>query len=146
MTRINKEMNTYEEYHTAFEQTNYVVYPTENKSVAIKINHTPTSLLPFFPELKSWAVITAWNPLPDVLSLEENNTRNEALRLDIEALGLQYCPANGIAINEMWMEEGFFIQNCTQQQANTLAAKFGQLAFVYGEISEVAKLIYTEKR
>ena len=142
MSEINKK-GTPHEYHDAFEQTDFVVYPTQNESFTISIHQYNSKLFKHFPDLNTWAVITAWNPLPDILAKEENLSRNMALENELKSLGLNYCASLGIAKDKSWSEESYFIENCTQLEANSLAKKFGQLAFVFGEIKQPSQLIYT---
>lgn len=142
MSNIKKNL-THLEYQTAFEETNYVVFPNPNESFVIKIHQTNIEVRQYFPHLNTWAVITAWNPLPDILAKEENLSRNMALENELKSLGLNYCASLGIAKDKSWSEESYFIENCTQLEANSLAKKFGQLAFVFGEIKQPSQLIYT---
>ena len=94
-------------------------------------------------QLNSWAFITAWNPSPEILSLEENRNRNQNLEEEISSFGLKYCHGIGISADEQWSEESFFIENISLDKANEWAVKYGQLAFIYGKKSEKAKLVYT---
>jgi hypothetical protein len=61
------------EHHQAFLNTNYRVL--QNPFIDIKVNQANAE----FSNLKNWAFITAWNPMPDILSLEENQARNQDL-------------------------------------------------------------------
>lgn len=125
------------EHHQAFLNTTYRVL--QNPSIDIKINHVATK----FSKLENWAFITAWNPLPDILSLDENQSQNQQLEEDIKQLGLKYTLGLGISEDEKWSEESFFIENISLVNANELASKYGQLAFVFGESGQNAILIYT---
>jgi hypothetical protein len=125
------------EYHQAFLNTTYRVL--QSRLIDIKINE----LHPALNHLENWAFITAWNPLPDILSLEENQNRNENLEEDIKKLNLKYSLAVGISEDEKWSEESLLIENMDLATANNLAKKYGQLAFVYGQIGSIAILHYT---
>lgn len=125
------------EHHQAFLNTTYRVLQTP--FIDIKINQVATKL----SELGSWAFITAWNPLPDILSLKENQVRNYRLEEDIKQLELRYSLGLGISEDEKWSEESFFIENISIIDANELASKYGQLAFVFGDSGQKATLIYT---
>ena len=138
-----KKNNTHLEYQSAFEETNYVVFPKSNESFVLKIHQTNIELQQYFPHLNTWAFITAYNPLPEILSAEENAKRNKDLEKEIKALGLSYHNARGIAKDGNWSEERFFVEDCTTIEANSLAKKYGQLAFVFGEIKQPSQLIYT---
>ena len=94
--------------------------------------------------MNSWAFITAWNPSPEILPLEENRIRNKNLEDDIIKLGLKYSIGIGISADERWAEESFFIENISLDKANEWAAKYKQLAYVFGNKNEPANLIYTK--
>lgn len=92
----------------------------------------------------SWTFITAWNPSPEILTLEENRIRNKNLEYDIIKFGLKYSNGIGISADEQWSEESYFIENISLDKTNELAAKYGQLAYVFGTKNEVATLLYTK--
>jgi hypothetical protein len=125
------------EHHEAFLNTTYRVL--QSPFVDIKISQSPVE----FCKLENWAFITAWNPLPQILSLEENQIRNKQLEEDIKQIDLKYTVGLGISQDELWSEESFFIENINLSIANQLACKYGQLAFVYGESDQNAELVYT---
>lgn len=128
---------TPQETHQAFLNTTFKVLA--NPSFDIHINE----IVQETNDLVSWAFITAWNPLPNLLSDEENKRRNQQLVQDIESLGLSYSLGIGISADEKWSEESLFIKNINLKKANELAKKYGQLAFVYGCKKEKATLVYT---
>jgi len=129
---------TTEQLQQAFLNTSYkVVAKTE---FTIKID----TIIPEVQNLNSWAFITAWNPLPEILSIEENRIRNKNLEEDIIKVGLKYYKGIGISEDEQWSEESFFIENISQDKANEWAEKYNQLAYVFGYKNEKANLIYTK--
>jgi hypothetical protein len=125
------------EHHQAFLNTTYRVL--QSPSIDLKINKRQPAL----NHCKNWALITAWNPLPDILSLHENKDRNKGLEEDINKLSLKYSKAVGISEDENWSEESLFIENIDFPTANKLASKYGQLAFVFGKPGQNAILSYT---
>jgi hypothetical protein len=42
-----------------------------------------------------------------------------------------------------WSEESFLIENIEQEDARTASAKFGQLAFLFGDRNSGNQLIFT---
>ena len=126
----------------AFLETSYIVQ-TESP-VVLKIGEIPTQLFQNFPEIKTWAFITAWNPLPDVFSRDQNDFRNNQLKFLLEEEGFIFYPGVGISKNEDWFEDSFFIENIEFEKANEIAYKFGQLAFLYGNILKGNQLIFTQ--
>jgi len=67
------------EIEQAFLETSYIIHLQSD--IVLKIGEMPADLLEHLWLLKNWAFITAWNPLPDILSKAENEQRNEDLQL-----------------------------------------------------------------
>ena len=127
-----------EETQQAFLNTTYKV--KGNYNFDIKIN----SLVENANHLDSYAFITAWNPLPVILSLEENRKRNQELENELISNGMDYSQGIGISADGNWSEESFFVENISIEKANELAKKYGQLAFVFGYKNNKAALTYTK--
>lgn len=127
----------------AFQNTNYVVLSQDfdEGQIVLNIGLTSASLTAYYPSLKSWAFITAWNPLPEILSYSENRRRNIDLQNDLNNLGIQYLKGYGTAQDESWNEESLFIINITKPQSIILGKKYGQKAIVFGLANEPAELI-----
>jgi hypothetical protein len=125
------------DHHQAFLNTTYRVL--QSPFIDIKINQAND----VFGMLQNWAFITAWNPLPDILSLEVNQRRNQQLEQDIKQFGFRYTLGMGISEDGKWSEESFFIENISLDNANELARKYGQLAFVFGKSGQNTILSYT---
>ena len=126
----------------AFLETNYIA-EIENNRIVLKIGETPEILIQRFPKIKTWAFITAWNPLPDILTKSENDIRNNQLKVQLKEEGFIFYPGVGISKNEDWSEDSFFIENIELETANDISLKFGQLAFLYGDIAKGNQLIFT---
>jgi hypothetical protein len=131
------------EIEQAFLETNYIVQ-IENE-IVLKMGEIPARLIEDFPQIKTWAFITAWNPLPDILTRTQNDIRNNELRKQLEDEGYLIYPGIGISKNEEWSEESFFIGNIESEKANTISSKFGQLAFLYGDTIKGNQLIFTKQ-
>jgi len=129
---------TKEETHQAFLETVYTVLT--NPNFDIRINEIVNEK----SSLASWAFITAWNPLPQILSLEENKQRNKKLENDLNQLDLIYTNGIGVSKDGLWSEESFFIENISLDKAKELAVKYGQLAFVFGTKNNKAALVYNK--
>ncbi len=126
----------------AFLETRYIVQ-IENP-IVLKIGEIPKELFEIFPKIRTWAFITAWNPLPDVLTKPENDIRNNQLKVQLKGQSFFFHPGVGVSKDEDWSEESFFIENIELQKANEIASKFGQLAFLYGDIVKGSQLIFTQ--
>ena len=76
---------TPQETHNAFVNTTFKVLSNPNFDIYID------KIIPEVQNLESWAFITAWNPSPEILSLEENRNRNQNLEEELISFGLKYC-------------------------------------------------------
>jgi len=127
----------------SFLETNYVIL-LENR-ITLRIGEMPSQLLSEHRQIKTWAFITAWNPLPDILTKSENDIRNHQLQVQLEEEGFIFHPGVGISKNEDWSEDSFFIENIELEKANDISLKYGQLAFLYGDNISGNQLIFTKK-
>ncbi len=133
---------TSDSLHQAFLDTRYVVHL--NPDVTLRIGGSNSELLARLPHLSSWAFVTAWNPLPEILTMEENIARNRLLRARLEEVKYIVHEGTGISADGTWEEASFLIENISQADAYTIARDFGQLAFVYGERVKGNVLIYAK--
>lgn len=133
-------MNT-KEIEKAFLETSYIIHL--QGEIVLRIGEIPADLLAQLPSLETWAFITAWNPLPDILSKAENEQRNEDLQRFLIDRGYSIHKGIGISKDQTWSEESFFIENIELEDARTASAKFGQLAFVYGDKDSGNQLVFT---
>lgn len=131
-----------EPYYENFINTVYSVINDENSTydICVGSEHVLENL--GLAHVGSWAFITAWNPLPFTYSLEENRCRNEELKHDLDSLGLFYLDGVGIAIDGSWKEESLFIKDISKSQAEDLAKKYKQVAYLFGLRNEKAELVY----
>ena len=137
---------TKQELHQAFIETTFRVLKSDIfvSNIDLHIDEIDKEINIAAPHIETWAFISAFNPLPKILSLEENLIRNQQLSNDLKALNVTFHPAIGISKDEKWSEESFFIENISQENAFELAAKYGQVAFVYAKTIEKIQLIYCE--
>jgi hypothetical protein len=129
------------EIEQAFLETSYIVHLQSD--IVLKIGEMTADLMEHLPLLKTWAFITSWNPLPDILSKAENEQRNEDLQQYLLERGYSIHKGIGISKDQSWAEESFFIENIELEDARAASAQFGQLAFVYGERESVNQLVFT---
>ena len=134
---------TTEELDLAFKSTNYIILKNNifPNDIILKIGIineiSPDELF------KEWAFITAWNPLPEILSFEENVERNNALLTELTLLGYISHKGKGVSSDGQWQEESFFIENIDKLAALAISNKYGQLAFVHGGLNTEAELVYS---
>jgi len=127
----------------AFLETNYIAEIDANP-IVLKIGEIPKDLIQRFPQIKTWAFITAWNPLPEILTKPQNDIRNHQLKIQLKEAGFIFYPGVGISKNEDWSEDSFFIANIELETANHISIKYGQLAFLYGDEIKGNQLIFTK--
>ena len=92
--------------------------------------------------LEEWAYITAYNPLSVALPPAENEKRNLELLNDVKRYIV--IPGEGQGKDGAWpAEKSFFVAGITLDDAQQLAARYGQHAFVYGRLHRAAELVET---
>ena len=78
---------TTEEIDLAFKSTNYIILKNDIFPEDIILNIGIINENNQVSTIKEWAFITAWNPLPEILTIEENLERNNALLTELTAMG-----------------------------------------------------------
>ena len=131
--------------HQEFLETDYIIFKNQlfKEDVVLKINQTADFIYFAGDDLKTCAFITAWNPLPEILSLDVNRSRNLEMKNDLTAQGYNFHDGIGVSADKKWSEESYFIENIDQNAANEIALKYGQKAFVFIDANRMTKLIYT---
>ncbi len=134
---------TNSELDFAFKSTDYIVLKNEiiPSDVILKIGIVND--INGITKISEWVFITAWNPLPEILSDAENIKRNNELFNELLSLGYVCHLGKGVSSDGKWQEDSFFIENINRNTALSLANKYGQLAFVYGTLNTAAELVYS---
>ncbi len=88
-----------------------------------------------------WAFLTAWNPGSLPRSVQQNALAQAELLHVVEELGLASWPAEGKADAGGWREESVCVLSLEATGAVALARRFGQLAVVFGQLGEAARLL-----
>lgn len=132
-----------ENYNESFINTVFKVILEDSRSYDIRVGSEGVLEDLNMPDVASWAYITAWNPLPITYSLEENRMRNQSLKSDLNAINLEYIDGVGMAVDGSWQEESIFIKNISKDQAEHLAKKYEQVAYLFAQKNEKTQLIYT---
>ena len=125
--------------------TSYTIYPAAGENLVFKINKTNATLDLFLQQQHAiaFALLTAWNPRSQLLTVAENRRRNQLLRTDVQRYRT-FAAAGVPAAGEDWEPEtSFFILNITPDEALLLARKYEQNAFVYGSLNEPPRLVET---
>ena len=124
-------------------ETIYSVFIDEEKYDIEIGKPLPHELQKYFGKEKSAAILTAWNPKSQGLSLSENELRN--IQLSEMLGGYKIFNALGQGMDLSWpAEESFFIVGINQSEVDKLAVDFEQFAYVWIEHGQQASLIFTK--
>lgn len=121
VAKISSLLDERKQVWSAFESTNIV---QKINADVIWAGPAATSL-PLPPPIH---IITAYNPFEKVLSFEENQQRQEALRRLLELRSVQFVSVCGISPDGQWSEPSFAIHGFTRSDACALARYIGQRA------------------
>ena len=93
--------------HQSFLETDYIVFKNHKfeNNIVLKINQKVLENDSANELTQPCALITAWNPLPDILSLKENRKRSEELKNHLIERGYVFHEAMGISSDKKWSEE-----------------------------------------
>jgi len=93
--------------------------------------------------VKSWAFITAYNPLSRLLSDAENRHRQQVLESLLNVGKYQFYIGEGVGESNDWpSESSFLVLGIDQQKALAYGRVFDQYAIVYGDSGSVAQLLF----
>ena len=93
----------------------------------------------------SGILMTAYNPTNVTKTAAENAKAQNQLIEDINSRGLQHLPAEGVGMDGLWPPEpSIFLCGLNSTEANDLAVKYQQAAFVEIQIGSLAKVVITE--
>ena len=126
--------------------TSYCVMSGRKVMYTLRIDELSPELYESDKALLTWAFITAWNPLPEILSKSENDERNKQLEKEIGERSLKYKKGLGKADDGSWSEESYFIENISIVEALELGKLYGQKAIVMGERGMPAELLVLQNR
>lgn len=92
---------------------------------------------------KSWAFITAYNPMSEQYTDDQNIALNKVLEAELSAYN--YLKGVGTSRSGDWPgEDSFFIIGITFSDAERLMTKYRQRAIVFGSFDGVAELVVNE--
>lgn len=131
------------DYQLAFIETDYIIEDSLflDEPYIINIGNNHNKLDEKIHEGESWAFITAWNPLPEILSYQENQKRNQELEKVLKQEDYKVFAGYGIAKNGLWKEASLFVISIGRNEAIDLGKQFGQLAIVVGKYGGKAELV-----
>lgn len=92
-------------------------------------------------EFNTFSVLTAYNPASQLLSPEDNEKRQNALRSELERGGVTFLAGDNRPDTEVWpVEPSVCIFDLSLQDVCQLGLKYGQNALVFGERDGVPHL------
>ena len=93
----------------------------------------------------SGIVMTAYNSMSVTKTEPENDQAQSQLIEDINSRGLKHFPAEGVGMDGLWPPEpSIFLCGLNSTEANDLAVKYQQAAFVEIQIGSPAKVVITD--
>lgn len=85
--------------------------------------------------------ITAWNPLGEELTLEDNLKANQNLKAELLIRGLNVIDGYGVSKDGKWREDSFFTYPIDEETSLKLCCDFSQNAVVYVNSNGLPELL-----
>jgi hypothetical protein len=123
-----------------------VVIPPDGTRFALRVDktHSEFDALLKKQHVERWAFVTAYNPRSAQLADEANRSRMAVLREELTGRGYLLWDGEGIGDSGDWPPElSFLILGIKLPEAMEVATHHGQNAFLYGELSQPARLVRT---
>ncbi len=130
-----------------FRDTDYVVPLPNDTTVTVGIDALHPALDAWVADYQfaSWCFVTAWNPGGELCDRRENACANVALFMELQGDGHPTVSATAQPRSGDWpVEPGFVVVGVSRDEARVYAQRYGQLAFVYGETSGPAELVWVD--
>jgi hypothetical protein len=126
----------------AYTSADYTVLAA--KRFVLNIGHKSDGLEDLYRRLgvQTSAFITAFNPYSKALTLEENITRNEALKNELDEIAWAVIKGYGQDPEELWEKEDSFLAiGITKEVAIKLGNKYEQNAILWCDADFIPELI-----
>ncbi len=126
----------------AYKTTNYTVLAA--KIFVLNVGQKSDGLEDLYRRLhiQTSAFITAFNPYSKALTHEENITRNEALKNELDGIALAVVKGYGQGPEGLWEKEDSFLAfGITKEEAIKLGDKYEQNAILWCEADLIPQLI-----
>lgn len=128
----------------AFEETHYIVHHQPPFTLHVGRHSQELDALLEASRADCAAFITAWNPMSQALSDDENQRRQQSLTDELDRRGLLYHPGIGQHPSNGWPgEQSVLVLGLQLEAARSLAREWGQLAFIWVEREHPVELIQT---
>ena len=127
---------------SAYEVTNFHV--KADPAFTLNIGRLSEELKALFKQnnVTNAAFITAWNPYSKSLSDEENQSRNDKLKNELNIRSLRFMDGFGQDPLGQWSgEDSFLVLGIDLEASKTLGIQFEQNAIVWSDSDAIPKLI-----
>lgn len=127
--------------------TKYIT-SVQGEEVVLRIGELPPSSLNALSEtrsVKSWSIITAYNPYSVELSDEENIARQGLLANILVDHGYESQPAYGQGEDAPWMEPSILVFGISYEMAKSIGTCFQQNAIVFGQADHQIELVFCDR-
>ena len=134
------------ELEAAYRATSYFVDgPAGRFAVRLGARGPEADALASNHHARTWAYITAYNAGSVPASADHNRARQRELEQAVTAAGFIFYRGEGQGDDGAWpAEPSLLILGIGEEEATTLARRFGQAAFVFGEPGAAARLVWTD--
>ena len=144
---INKMRALAPELVQRYLSTNYITN-VQGDEVVLRIGELPPSALNLMSEaraIKSWSIITAYNPYSVDLSEEENIARQAMLANTLANHGYESQPAHGQGEDASWTEPSILVFGISYEMAMNIGTCFQQNAIVFGQADHQIELVFCDR-
>lgn len=93
-----------------------------------------------YPQARSFALLSAWNPYSRPRDEVANRREDAALEAELAARALQHIPSFSSAPNRSWREPGWIILDLDPDDLDRLARRFGQLGALWWQRGGAVRL------
>ncbi len=126
----------------AFEETHYIVHHQPPFTLRIGQNNPDLDQLLKANGHNCAAFITAWNPMAMALPEDDNRALQTRLEDELRTRSLEFIRGIGQHQTNGWPgEESVMVMGLEAEAARTMCGRFGQMAFVFYRVDEVADLL-----
>lgn len=139
---MNEESKLAPDLISAYEITNFHV--KAEPAFTLNVGKVSKELKALFKQnhVTSAAFITAWNPYSRSLSDEENQTRNDQLKNELNIRSLKFIDGFGQDPLGQWSgEDSFLVFGIDLEASKKLGIQFEQNAIIWSDTDAVPKLI-----
>ncbi len=99
-----------------------------------------------FPDLASFGLLSAWNPMSCTRDDDTNRHQDDLLHQALADAGHLLSPAFSSARNRTWREPGWLVHGMDTDRFDALARRFGQLGTLWWNRGEPVQLRMDARR